>query len=501
MAQAGKTRKTVLGIKKEVTEGVLVLPSASTDFTALSDGFTMAPAFEELTSSELQASIGQARSVLGAENPEASMSHYLRGSGVEGTKPDYNLLVEAAFGEVSTLATERIAQAASTVSLIKLAATFGADYERGKAVLVKKSGGYEVRNVLSVSGDDLTLAQNLSNATGLVGASLGKPILYKPAESVEHPTLSLTMYRGNGNNIEAEAGVRVTEMAAKFEAGQFISVDYSMAGIKYFFNPLEVLSTTDTIDWTDDAGTWAVAVDAKVYRDPHELADALASKMNVTSSETFTVTYSDATGKFTIATSTSALFSILWATGVNTAQSISSVLGFSGDSTGATTYTSATAISLVSPVTPDYDSAQPLVAKNNEVILGGATDIACFGAQTVDFTLGNTKADIPDICEESGRSGSIIQSREVTIDIKSILPQYDVSKFKTFREGGSIMFTYNAGEKSGGDWVPGKVCNLFVPTATITNFEITDTDGMVTLEMSLRAYVQDGLGEVYCNFL
>lgn len=500
MAQAGKTRKSVLGIKEEVAEGTLVLPSASTDFTALQEGFSLAPSFEELTSAELVGSIGQSRSVLGFENPEMSFSHYLRGSGVEGQAPDYALLMKAAFGDVATQATERTAQAASTVSLVKLSAGQGAEYERGKGVLVKKSGGYEIRNVLSVSGDDLSLAQDLANATGLVGAGLGKPVLYKPADE-DHPSLSMALYRGNGHNIEAMSGARVTEMSASFEAGQFINGDFSLAGIRFFFNPIEITASTDTIDWTDDAGTWAVAVTAQAYKDPHELAAALQVAMNATTSETISVAYSNSTGKFTISTSTSAVLSLLWNTGANAGQSIGTKLGFSvaADDTGATSYLADNAMSLAAPATPNFDDAQPLVCKNNEVFLGDS--ISCFGAQTVSFTLSNTKTDIPDICEESGRAGSIISAREATVEITALLSQYDAERFHQFHTGDSLQFTFNAGEKSGGNWIAGKCINLFIPSATITSFEVTDVDGLVAVNMSLRAYVADGLGEVYWNFL
>lgn len=499
---AGKTRKSVLAIKKEITEGTLVLPAAGTDFTALQEGFSMAPSFEELVSAELVGSIGQSRSVLGFENPEASFSHYLKGSGVEGQKPDYHYLIEAAFGQVATQATERVAQAASTVSVVKVAAGQGAEYERGKAVLVKKSSGYEVRNVLSVTGDDLNIAQNLASSAGLVGASLGKPILFKPADD-DHPTLSITLYRGNGHNVEAESGIRVTEMSATFEAGEQINAEFSMAGLKYFFNPIEITASTGTLDWTDDSGTYSFVATAKAFRDPHELAKHLEDGMNTTSTEDFTVVYNDSNGKFVFATATSAVLTILWNTGAGTAQSIAPKVGFTtvADSSASLTYTSANALSLNAPYTPDYDESQPLVAKANEVMLGDADDITCFGAQSVSFSLSNSKSDIPDICEDTGRSGSIISAREVTIDIKSELIKFDVDKFKRFREAGSIMFTYNAGEKSGGNWVPGKIVNLFIPTATISSYEITDTDGMITLEMSLRAYVSDGLGEVYINIL
>ena len=46
---------------------------------------------------------------------------------------------------------------------------------------------------------------------------------------------------------------------------------------------------------------------AKIYKDPHELAQAIQDAMNAVSAETYTVVYSNTDGKYTIATSTSAI--------------------------------------------------------------------------------------------------------------------------------------------------------------------------------------------------
>jgi hypothetical protein len=196
---------------------------------------------------------------------------------------------------------------------------------------------------------------------------------------------------------------------------------------------------------------------------------------------------------------------LLWNTGTNAANTIGDKIGYSiaADDTGATTYTSDNALTGITPsVSPTYDNADPISAKNNMVMLGDATDNVCFHPSSVSFTLTTPKRTIADICAETGVSGSIIQSREVKITVKSLLNQYDVEAFKRFRTNQDTRFFYAFGEKSGGNWVAGKCGSIYAPTCTITSYAITNDDGLVSLELELTGYVDNSNnGEVYMNFL
>jgi len=83
------TRASVLGIKVETTEGTPNPPAATSDFIAQQDDLTMEPSFEQLENAELKNSLGRAKTIVGAESPTCSFSHYLRHSGTEGTAPKY----------------------------------------------------------------------------------------------------------------------------------------------------------------------------------------------------------------------------------------------------------------------------------------------------------------------------------------------------------------------------------------------------------------------------
>ena len=490
------TRSSVLAIKKEVTEGTLVKPTAAADYIALQDDFSMEGGFNLLENAELSGgSIGKAKPIIGAEAPTASLSHYLRHSGVEGQAPNYGAVLEACLGGTSTAGTEYDTVAASTVAVLKVNTGEGAFWQRGQVALIKDAvNGYRLRAIDSISGDDLTMSFNTPVATP-ISVNLGKCVLYKPA-SVSHPTLSLWHYIGNSGALQALAGGRVTSAAFSMNAGELINASYSIEGVGYFFDPISVIAGANLIQFNDGAPKTAT-IAIKAYKSPIELADAIATAFTASSGTTVTCVYSSTTGKFTL--TKAAAVGITWLTGTD---SIGATIGFTADDVAVTTTTSDVAISFASPQTPSYDSSDPLVAKDNEVMIGLSTEYSCFGASTVSFTIDTPKADISSVCAVSGVSGSIINSREVTIAVSAQLSQYQASEFERFRVGTEVKFQYSFGSKSAGNWIAGKAGVLYCPTATISSFAISDADGLAQLDIELKAFVNStGAGEVYVAFV
>jgi hypothetical protein len=504
-------RKSVLAIVKEVTEGTPVLPSAATDYVSLQEGYTLESSFNELTNDEIINSLAMAKGLLGLENPTASISHYMKHSGTEGVAPEIGDLLESLFGNVETNGTEYNTIAGSTAgtssarAIVKVDSAEGLTFSRGEALLIKDAvNNYSIRNVFSISTDDLSLGFNLADAPA-AGVDLGKAIFYYPANE-SHPTLTLANYRANGGAIELIAGARCMEMSLDITAGELVNAEFSLEGLSYSFNPLQVTASNTYIDYNEGGASSSIAISQDTYKDPHELAAQIQTQLDDSAAATITCTYSDSTGKFTIV-SDGGTFELEWKTGTNGADGtdthIGTLLGYgdAADDTGAVTYTGDTAIVLTSPDTPTYNANDPLVAKNNDVMIGDYDDYACFNPSSVNVTLANTKKDLLSICAESGKSGSIFTRREVTIEVVSYLNKYDVDKFRKFRENENTAFCYNFGEKSGQNWIAGKCVNIYVPTATITAFSIADDEGVVTLNMTLKAYTDNGSGEVYLNFL
>lgn len=501
-----QTKASRAAVVTEVTEGTPVAPSASTEYLALQDGFDVESAFDTLENAELTGSIGKAKPILGLENPTASLDHYIRHSGVEGQEPNFGRLIQSIFGAKSVNATQYVTAAGSTAGTASAAATInhavgtGTNFERGEALLIKDAtNGYSIRNVHSIATDTSTINFNLTAAPA-ASVGLGKAVLYKPGTS--YPTFSVWVYRGNGGAVELVAGARVTEMTIEAEAGQFIKGSFSMEGLSYFFDPIEITSSTRYIDF-DDGGVKVATVAVGMYKDPNDLAEAIELAMDAASSDTITCKYSSSTGKFTIATSGAAL-SLLWNTGANTANTIAPKIGFSAaaDSTAALTYTGANAITLTSPQTPTFDSADPLVAKNNELMIGDYADNICFCANKITFKISLTKTDVLCVCAESGKQEAVITGSEVSMELSGVLPRYEADKFHRYHKNTTTKAMYNFGEKVGGNWVAGKCGNIYLPTTTITNFKVGDGDGLVSLDMTLAAFVDsNGNGEVYLNFL
>ncbi len=501
-----QTRSSVLAIMKEVTEGLPVIPSGASDFVALQDDFSMTPSFDTLENAELKASLGSAKPIQGAENPAASMSHYLRSSGVVAQAPNYGELLEAAFGAVTIAGAEFNTIAASTVSVIKVDVGEGASFQRGEALLIKDgTNGYRIRCIDSISSDDLTIGFQVPTAPG-TGIDLGRAVLYYPANA-NHPTLTLWHYIGNGGAIQMSAGNRVVSVGIEISAGELINASYSLEGVSYYWDPINLLSSDTFLDFEDDDGVFAATIAAGFYKDPHELAKAIQDAMNATAStEVYTVTYQDSDGKFKIV-GTGTLLELQWNSGANTANSIGDKIGFSlaADDTGnaATVgYTSDTAVSWAAPFTPTYDSSDPLAAKDHEVMVGMSDDYVCFNASSISFTLDTPKTDILSVCAASGKSGSIINARSVSISVSALLEQHQAEKFKNFRANDEIKFQYSFGTKSGGNWVAGKCGAIYVPTAVITSYEVEDADGLVQLNLELAGFVNSaGEGEVFINFV
>jgi hypothetical protein len=495
------TRSSRSAVVLEVTEGVPVSPSAGTSFVALQDGFTLEPNFEILENAELTGTIAAAAPVQGLESPTASQSHYLRHSGVEGQAPNFALFLKSLFGLQGSNSTERTTAAASTVSLVKLAAG-GSDFSAGKAILLKDgSNGFSVRNVTSVATNDLSIAFNLAVAPA-ASVNTGKCVFFTPADAA--PSFSLWNYLANGGAIQLISGAKTESATFNFPAGQAINADYSFKGAAYYFNPVEITAATKYIDFKIDGGVELTAIlTEKIYKDPAELAAEVQSKLDAATTATMTCVYSSSTGKFTIAASSGATsLDILWATGTNAASSAKSKLGYADvDDTAALTYTSDSELSWASPYTPSFDSESFLVAKANELMVGSATDYACLAAESVTVNFSKESSDVLSICADSGKASTIFNGREVTVDVAAYLTKHDISKWLAFKNNQTVQFAYNCGRKSAGNWVAGSVVNVFSPSAKIQSISFSDTNGVVAMNLTLKCFSASAQPEFFMNML
>jgi len=499
-------RASAFAIKKEVTVGTLIAPTVGADAIPLRAGFSQTSAVEEIVSDELLNDIGASKSLTGLESPAGSHPAYLKHSQVEGQEPEIGLLYESAFGAKSIASVEYDTVAASTAgttaarAVIKVGVGEGASFEVGEALMIKDgTNGYSIRNIHSISGDDLTLNFNI-NAAPALGVNLGKAVLYRPVAS-GHPSFSAWLYGANGGYTQAIAGCRTSEIAMTFPAAEQAEVSFSYEGVESYFNPVQVTATNRFIDFVDDGGTKVATLTAGFYKTPIAFAAHVQAVMRAASVDIITVTYSNVTGKYTLL-SDGTTFSLLYNTGTNTANSAAVLLGdtTAANRTAAVTYTGANAISLVFPFTASYDDATNIVVKGAQLFVGDFHENVCRAATNVSITIGTPQEAVLSICASSGVSERLINAREVTLEATLVLERYESGLFDKFINNGDAVVMMNAGQKdSAGNWAPGKCVNLTMLQATITQHE-TGGDTIVEVTLSAKGYLTSTRKDIYLNF-
>lgn len=495
----GTKRSSVFALREESTAGDLIAPNNAAQFVPLRPGAEMSYTVETLDNEELLNDIGAAKAFKGKEGVEGTHSAYIKHSGVEGQEPQVGILYESILGDKSVASTEYDTVSSSTVNLIKVNTGEGATFEVGEALLVKDgTNGYSIRNISSISGDDLTINFSLANAPAS-GVNLGKAVLYKPV-GTGHPTFSGWMYEANGHAVQAAAGCSVTELSAEFPVNEFASVEFSYQGTKYYYNPIEITASSKYLDF-NDGGDKSVSVAEGFYRDPMELATALQNALNDSASSiVFTVSFSSVTGKFTIAGNST--FNIEWNTGSNSANSIGTKLGFSvaADDTGASSYLADNALTYTAAYTPSYDNADPIVVKDAELFIGSQTDNVCLCATSATVTISKEIEDVDCICEETGTKEKLAIGREVTIEAELVLEKHQVRLFNNLLNNTTISAMLNAGPKSSNNWVAGKCVNVYLKNATVSEHTIAG-DSFVTANVVVRGFVSSSSKDVYWNFI
>jgi hypothetical protein len=495
----GLQRATIFAIKEESTAGEYEKPDSGNQFIPLRPGNTLNFTAEQLDSDELLNDIGAAKSFVGKESTEGSHSAYLRHSGVEGQPPQLGLMYESVMGDVQIPGTEYSSQAGTTLK--KVVAPVGHNFYAGQALLIKNGSGYEIRNVKEVGTNDLYLNFDAKNSIPN-GTLLGNVITYLPAPQ-GHPTFSATKYLGNGHAIEATAGNTVTELSLTADANGFGEVEFSYGGTKYFFNPVTVDGTNNYLDFVDDAGTHAALLAVKPYKTPLDFCDALKAAMEAVSpTQAFNVTYSKETGLYSIEAVSSAVFSILFGTGANAANSVKDLMGYSTivDITGSLVYESDVPSEFSSPIDPIYDAADAIIIKGAELFIGNDVDNACICAQSVSLTISKEVEDVDCICEETGVKEKIAVSRSVEMSVTAVLNKYDATLLDALLKNSGVSAMLNAGPKAGGNWIPGKCFNVYIQNCTVSSYTTTG-DSFIQAEITLKGFVTSTQKDVYLNFV
>jgi len=509
---AEKTRSSIIGIKEETTEGTLIDLASGSEFTKINSGFSINSSVDSVSSEELVDGIGASESFTTKETPSASLAKDLKHSGVEGQAPDYAVMIKSAMGSQTDNATEYNTVSGSTAGSSTVAAVVnvdtgeGANFVEGQALLIKDgTNGYNVRNVKSISSDALTLNYNLPNAPG-VGVNLGKANHWAPSPD-GHPTYSVHHYQSSAATSslhQAIAGCRTTSFNMNFPANELATIDFEVEGIKSFRNGITVSAANNKINFIDvSAGLELTAtLSNKTYQSPKELASEVGTKMNAagTNGDTISCTFDSTTGKYTIST-TGAYLDIDWATGTDAANAADTILGFSADVTGATSYTG-TESTYETSLTPAYDSSKSFVVKNQELVIGGFDRSDCRPANSFSLSVSTPKTDVDNFCSESGVSESVVLQREVTASATLVFQKHEIDGFNDLINNNTTSLMFNGGKKdSSGNWVPGTVINVSMPAAKITANTIADNDGFLVVEIEIAGFVASSDKDLHISML
>jgi hypothetical protein len=508
---AKKTRSSVFGLKAETTAGTYIDLGATTDFTTLREGFTFQSGVNTVDSDELVNDIGASEGFVTSESPSGSVPKYFKHSGTEGQAPDYALLIKSAMGSQTTNATQYNTVAGSTAGTSAARATVvvdageGASFAEGQALLIKDgTNGYNIRNVDSISTDTLSLNFNLASAPG-TAVDLGKAIQFAPAIS-GHPTFTAHHYQASSSSAlhQAIVGCRTTNMSIEFPANELATCTFDFEGIGFYTNPMVVTASNKYIDFNiDGVGTdFSAQLTVKAYKSPKDMAREVAIKMSAASSATISCDYDSTTGKFTISKASGTL-QILWNTGTNTANGAHTLLGFSAaaDSTGALTYTSATAQTYSPSYTPAYDSSNANVVRYNELLIGGFARKDNKSATNVSFTVSTPVTSIPDLTAETGIGENLINQRTATFSATLIFQEHEMDQFDALVNNSTTSVMFNHGPKSGGNWVAGSCVNIYMPNAKVTSHVVSDSDGFLVVEIECKGFVNTDKKDVHINFV
>lgn len=516
---AFSSKSKVMAFIKETTEGEILDPTAAS-FIVVREGSSLVGAAETTQSDELRNSIGASKSFVTKEAPTGTVNRYIKPSGTEGVAAEDSILYESCLGSVEVKSVEINTAAGCTAGSSTARAVINVadgdvaagDLKVGQCVLIKDDvNGYAVRPIYSIdesgSPDVLTLGFNLANAPG-TGKGLGKAVFYNTVDE-GHPTFSAHEYQSSTSSSAyhiAEGGCRTQSIALDYPANELGTASFEIAGINFAENPIRIESTNKYIDFTDNVGTVAAILDEQVYQTPIHLADAITSKMTGASAAsegaTITCTFDKSTGKYTIATD-GALLSLLWNTGTNTANALDQI-GFdlSADDTGSLTYTADNAITYGPGVTPSYDDVDPLIVKDNMLLLGDYDDYTCFGGQAFNITINTPKTDIANWCSTSGVDESVVLSREVPIKGTLKFSKHDADRTYKMLNNETLSLMFVTGKRTAGNWDAGTIQAVWCPEVSIITKNIIDNDGYIIEEFAGNAIVgTSGLQDVYISQL
>ena len=152
------------------------------------------------------------------------------------------------------------------------------------------------------------------------------------------------------------------------------------------------------------------------------------------------------------------------------------------------------------PVTPTYDPGMPPVVLGAVLSAGGD----CIKVNEVTLSVENTIAYLTTICAPSGKIGSRYSARTVSGSFNPYLDDTTTEWFDKFKADTLFSLTLTLGIPSTtpGEYMPGSIVSIFLPSIMITEIPVADQDGILTEAIAFSANTgQAGeTKEIYFSF-
>jgi len=260
-------KNTAVGIEIEVSEGTYVAPSGATSFVqVLADGFELSSSKELLERNIFTSSIGKTSPRVGQTQSSGTIPVEARAFSSEGVAPEYDKLMQSAFGNKRTIATTTTTKSSgNTATVLQIEDADIGKFNVGDIVMVKQAGAFHVSPILSktTGTGTATITLLVAHPSGDMTDSVvvSKSTTYVLADS-GHPSLSISKYI-EGTILEAVTGAKVTSLALEnFSTGQLPSFSFGVEGLT--FTP-SVTSIPYTPSY--DGALPPIVLDGRLYMD------------------------------------------------------------------------------------------------------------------------------------------------------------------------------------------------------------------------------------------
>ena len=514
MPQVIATRRSTVAVVPKTQEGPLTKPTAGSQFVTIQSDFAITPNFETTENTEIKDDIMMGKTIITGEAPTGTFSHYFKGSGIAGKVPEHSPFIQSSFGGYRTLANEQTLVAGSTTSVLKFNPASHGLIKKGDALLIKDdANGWEIRPVSSVDEGDITLGYNLKKAPAS-GVKLGVFYTYYPI-SDNIPVYDLWHYIGGGESgVENVQNCRTTNMTISATAKDLINTNFTFEGTGYRFNEdytasLEIGSYNNQFGVRKTvSGAFTQVTLANGSYTGTELAAEIQTKWRATSGYTGAkVSYS--TNQFDFEyTSDYVLNFTPQQAAPDKKFTLAQTLGFPPAETTRTAGEKASTLDV--SFTRDYghslmevyDQTDPVVARDQLIFVGDASNNRCIETSSATFTIGTPKSLITSICTESGNYRTVINQRTATLTVSAILEDDDRRFFSDFKQGDTTHFAFVGGKKENGRWKAGESFSIYGSPASITSFSITNADNVYMLDLEFTCYSEgDDRGSIFCSFV